>query len=171
MAQTPDSSPAALLTVAAFLARADARLVGDLCSQDGTRVSAAALPNDPVLAAALLDAQGEVEASALRGQRYAPADLAVLTGAGQAKLFRVLRDLTVLKLYQQRGEDVPERFARVERELEMLGDGEKIFGLAESAAAGIMAHAVLTPDQIAAANLLTTRAARLFGPPPLPPPF
>jgi hypothetical protein len=34
-----------------------------------------------------------------------------------------------------------------------------------------MAHAVLTPDQIVQANLLTTRAARLFGPPPLPPPF
>jgi len=164
MAQTPDSSPAGLLTAAQFLNRADARLVGDLVSQTGTRVDPTSLLTDPVLAAALLDAQGELESACQRGQRYAPADLAALTGAGQAKLYRVLRDLCVLKLYQLRSEDVPERFARVERELEMLGDGEKIFGLVQSEAAGIMAHQIMTPDDVAAANLLSHRARRLFGP-------
>jgi hypothetical protein len=164
VAQTPDSSASGLLSAADFLSRADARVVGDLVSQDGARVDPTALLTNPVLAACLLDAQGELEAACQRGLRYSPADLAALTGAGKAKLYRVLRDLTLLKLFGLRHQGPPAGYAEVEEELEQLGDGEKVFGLTESAAAGIMSHAALTAADVAAANLLSHRANRLFGP-------
>ncbi len=162
---TPNSSGSGLLSAAEFLKRADPRVVGDLCSQsdDEGRIPADQLPTNAVLLAALLDAQGIVEAAVMRGARYQPADLAALTGAGQTYLFRLLRGLTMLLLYQARDEtNVPERYAKVMEEVERLADGGLVFGLNEAQQAGLMSHHQETQADVCRQNLLTGMAKRFF---------
>jgi hypothetical protein len=166
MAQTPNSSLVSYLSVADFMARTDPRIVGDLISTDGTRVLPAAFPTNAMLLAALTDASGEVEAACLRGQRYQPADLLALTGVGQTRLFRLVKDLTMILLYDLRDDlgPAPPKFLTAMEELEKLCCGERIFSLAESQAAGIMHHVKETHEDREERNLLSWQARRFFGP-------
>lgn len=166
MAQTPLTSSATLLSAAQFLLRVDPRTVGDLCSRDGTRVTASGLLSDTVLAAALLDATGEVEAAAMKGNRYTPTDLAALTGAGQARLYRLIARLALVYLYEQRP-DLKEKpsavLEEVNRQLEELRSGLMVFGTLETSEAQTMEAVVETAADVQDRNGTSFIARRYFG--------
>lgn len=166
---TPVSSATAYCSAAAFLESYDARTVGDLCSMNGTRVSASALLSDPVLARALLGASGMIEAACLVAGRYAPADLQALTGASRAFLERLAADLALGLLIRGRPDrklPVPPQFNEVVRAggwLDQLRGGERIFGLQETQDAGQISADRETQSVVEARRLVTQRARRFFG--------
>lgn len=162
---TPNSSAASLLTPAEFLKRADANTVGQLCSDTKTPVDPVSLLTNPVLQAALDDAQGDVEAYCLKGNYYQPADLAALTGVGQKRLFRLLARLALGYLYERRPNFAPvsPQAAQAREDLEALSRGEQIFGLAETQAAGEPSHYLENAGDVQARNGVAVVASRFFG--------
>lgn len=165
MAQTPSTNSATLLSAAEFLKRCDLRTVADLCSDTDEPVAEASLAADPNLAAALLDATGEVEAAAMRGGRYTPADLAALTGATQARMRRMIARITMGLLYERRpdkGEPAASYKLALEQ-LELLRQGEMIFGTVEAADAQIQDHEVENAATVEARNGTSFIARRYFG--------
>lgn len=166
MAYTPLTSSTTYLGVSEFLKRADARTVGDLVSDDGTRVASSSLSGNANLAAALLDASGEVEAAAMKGARYTPADLAALTGAGQARLYRLVTRLTLVYLYERRpdGREKPSGLLDdVTRQLQELRDGVMIFGTTETADAQVMEATTETAQDVVNRDGTVFQAGRYFG--------
>lgn len=166
---TPTSTTTTYITPAQFLARADVRLVGDLCSDTGTRVTPSALPSDPNLAAAIMDACGDLEAACLAGHKYEVADLTLIatgaTSASQARMFRLLSRLTLCYLYERRPEKgpVPQTYTIAWEHLDALADGKQIFGLVEHQDAGVITTEVETAQQVEARNLTSWSARRYYG--------
>lgn len=165
MAQTPLSSATTLCSVAEFLKRCDRRTVCDLVSDAETPVDAASLATDANLAAALLDATGDVEAAAMKGGRYSPADLAALTGAALGRLLRLVSRLAMVYLYERRPDKgpLPEVYKVVQEQLELLRQGEMIFGTQESFDASREDDTVETSQDVEARNGTTYQASRFFG--------
>lgn len=166
MPKTVETSATSYLSAAEFLKRADARTVGDLCSDNGTRVSVGSLSSDPNLAAALLDASGLLEMSCLRGGRYHPTDLAALTGAGQAALYRLLARMTICCLHERRPDmemKQPWIVEDVQKQLERIENGETIFSFLETEEVGVPTNRVETSQNVEARNGTTFIAGRLFG--------
>lgn len=163
---TPNSQPSSYLAPSDFLVRYDARTVGDLCSDTGTRVTPAALLTNPNLQAALDDASGEVESAVLIGNRYQPGDLAGLTGVSQKYLWRIIGVLAMAHLVQRRPDlkrPLPPQYDKVLLELESLRQGERIFALQEVQNAGLgSAYQELAGD-VEARDLIVTQARRFFG--------
>ena len=169
MAQTPLTNSTSYLSAAQMLLRVDPRTVGDLCSRDGVRVSASGLLSDTVLAAALLDASGEIEAAAMKGARYAPEDLvaiAATTGASQGKMFRMIARLALVLLYEQRPdhkEKPTATFQAVQEQLRALEDGISVFGTLETADAQVMEATTETAADVENRRGTTYHARRYFG--------
>ena len=177
--QTPLSSTTSYLPVAEFLKRYDVRTIADLVSDTGAAVDVTTLSSNANLAAALLDASGDLEAAAMHGAMYTPADLAAIaaatqvvnnvtvdrTTASQGRLFRIVARLALGYLYERRPAlgDPPATVGEALKELEQLRSGEMIFGTVETAAAMIQHHEVERPDQVEARNGTTYQAARFFG--------
>ncbi len=127
---------ASYLGVGEFLLRADVRSVGRLCSMTATPIAPGALSGDPVLAAALIDAGGLVLAACCQGDRYNDADLSGLNGSPQAKLFRLIAQLTVCLLWENRmlwdsGSELPRPlyYERAYEDLDRLRAGERMFAM------------------------------------------
>ena len=174
MTKTVSSATASYLTPAEFLKRTDVRTVGQLCSDtEGVPVSPSALLTDPNLQAALDDAAGEVESAATIGQKYQVADIQLLATTAcvaRAKLFRIIRDVTIAFLLERRPDfstDIPRGVeASIERSqawLEQLAQGTRIFGFLESAQAGTIDENVLTAQEVVNRNGLVVQAERYFG--------
>lgn len=166
MARTPDSNSSTYLSSEEFLKRVDRRTVGDLVSDDGTRVPSASLISDTNLAACLLDASGAVEAACLVGKRYTPEDLATLTGASLGHLYRLITRLTMLNLYERRPDEnrrIPETYTAALDELERLQKGERIFGFIEHEEAGYLDHEKETAQDVVDRNGTVVIAERFFG--------
>lgn len=165
MAQTPLTNSSTLLTAAEFLKRIDKRTVADLVSDTGEAVDVSTLSADANLNAALLDATGEVEASGMKGGRYRPEDLAALTGAARARLHRMVARLTLVYLYERRPDKGPpaELLKVVDEQLDLLRQGEAVFGTDETHDASTMDHEVETSHDVEARNGTTFQAARFFG--------
>lgn len=165
MAQTPLTSAATLCPAAEALKRIDKRTVADLCSDTGTAVDAASVATNENFLAALLDATGEVEASAMKGGRYMPVDLAALTGAAQARLYRMIARLTMVYLYERRPDKgpLPELYKVVLEHLEQLRQGEAVFGTEETFAAQTEDHEVESRHDVEARNGTTYIGRRFFG--------
>lgn len=166
MAQTPLSvaSPG-YLSVANFLLRCDQRPVADLVSDDGSPVDTTSLSSNDKLIAALLDASGLVESAAMRGARYAPADLSALTGVAQGRLFRLITEIAVRYLYERRPDKgpAPEMSKTAMEELELLRQGEMIFGTVETAGAQTQHHEVETSVRVESRDGTTYQGRRYFG--------
>jgi len=163
---TPNSSPVAYLGPAEFLKRYDTRTVGDLCADNGVRVTPSALLSDPNLAAALLDASGLVEAACLVKSRYQPGDLAALTGASQAFLFRLVADLAMGLLIERRPDlkrEPPASYSAALAWLDKLSEGVAIFGLVEVQQAGLPEAVQETAQTVYARDLIDVQARRFFG--------
>ncbi|OWK45782.1 hypothetical protein [Fimbriiglobus ruber] len=167
------TSPTAYCDAAGLLLRVDYRVVADACRDEDTapRPSKAALlqpttPAGAVVAAALLTASGDVEAACVRGGRYAPTDLAALTGATQAHLQAIVAGLAVWRLLGRRqpaaadGKNLPlVQWAR--DQLEALRVGEEIFGVQAVVAAGAGMSA--TPFVVPGPRRTVNQASRYFG--------
>lgn len=165
MPQEPLSSATTLCGVAEFLKRCDERSVAELVSDTNTPVDVSSLATDVNLAAALLDATGEVEAAAMHGCRYRPDDLAALTGAAQGRLQRLIARLALVYLYERRPDrgPIPEVYKAVLDQLEQLRGGEMIFGTTETVAASVQDHEVETSAVVESRNGTTFQASRFFG--------
>jgi hypothetical protein len=168
MTQTVSSSATAYLGAAEFLKRCDLRTVGDLCSDNNVRVASGALASDPSLAAALLDASGIFESYCTKGQRYLPADLALLVASpsvGQGLVYRLLSGLVEVLLWERRPDlgKLPDRLGWVMGFLESLGNGDAILPFKETQAAGLLADDVEQITDVDNRFLVTREANRLYG--------
>src|SRR5215475_11301986 len=155
------------LSPADFLKFADVRIIGDLCSDTGTRVTASALLTDPNLNAALQAASGRLEAACLKSSRYTPADLLVLSTSNSGYLLReIIAGITKGILYRRRPErklPPPPEYEEATKYLDELGGGAAIFGLQGVMDAGVISHEVERPDEVEARNMTTRQAEHYFG--------
>jgi hypothetical protein len=164
--------------------------VAKLCSDDGTVAGLApanattpiptaniisALTNTSTpyyanLNAALTDASGRLESACVRGNIYAPSDLAnVLSGNSLGYLYRIVTELTVCYLYDRRPNaladmEPPAFYGRAEVELAELANGQRIFALDVTADAGSTSGVAIDPVASQfnpVTNVLICR--RLFG--------
>lgn len=129
-------------TAADLVKRKDARLLGQLCSDDGTTVPADQLEDDANLLAALDDASGEIEAALLQGQRYTVADLEGLSGNSAAYLARLCCDIAFGYLFDRRPNFVDDpRYEQAmenrRKALDRLRLGEHIFNIDSAKEAGV----------------------------------
>lgn len=160
------TSSTSYCSVAEFLKRVDVRTVGDLASDDTTRVEASALTTNEKVLTALEDASGEVESAALLGERYTPDDLNALTGMAQAKLQRLVADIAMALMIERRPSlkvPPPPGIERTQEWLNMMAQGERIFGFQEVAEAGHLDHEVLTKDEVEDRAGLVYQARAYFG--------
>ncbi len=168
--KTIQSNSSSLMSVAAFLARADARTVGDLVVDDDTgRVAASQLSSNANLLACLADATGLLEEAVMAGKRYSAADLAGLAASsttGQAGLFRLLTRLTMVLLFERRPDrelKLPWIYDQALKDLEQLRAGGAILPFLETAAAGLVDSHVETPQQVTDRQGLNVIGSRMIG--------
>ncbi len=169
---TPASTSVSYCSASAFVSYYDWRTVGDLVSDAGTRSTLPAVLADSNLAMILLAASGRVESAAFRGGRYVidpvsgQNDLASLTGASKAILQKLVADLAFGFLFERRpnpGVEPPISYQLAIQTLELLADGQLIFGLLENMAAGRQQHHVEDVNEQLGRNTLVARAARYYG--------
>lgn len=121
----------------------DARHLGDLCSDDGTRQPAGALANNAKITAALDAASGEIEAALLQGKRYTASDLSTLTGNSAAYLKKLTCDIAYWILWDRKPAYRPDDHSRdrvieaCQQALKMLRTGEHIFNVTAVKEAGV----------------------------------
>ena len=169
MAQTPRSGDTPYCTVEQALAYHDVRQWADLCSDEGTRGNATTLadtgaPDGGRMLQLLRSASGEVEERCFRGERYKPEDLLALTGNSAARLQQLVADLAFWRACKRRWprtrrDDVPGA-AEAEEALDRLANGEAVFGLVETQAAGTSTVTTLDPGDD---RQLVREARRFFG--------
>ena len=121
----------------------DARHLGDLCSDNDTRVTSGSLSTDAKISAALDAASGEVEAAVLQGKRYTAADLTGLTGNSAAYLKKLTCDIAFWILWDRKPAYRPDEHSRQQaieqaaNALKMLRTGEHIFNVTAVKEAGV----------------------------------
>jgi len=86
-----------------MLERYDARLLGDLVSDNGVAVSAGALPGHPNLVAVLNDASAAIDAAVFVGNRYTPSQMSNLSASAAAFVRRLTCDLALIYIKRRRG--------------------------------------------------------------------
>lgn len=142
MALTPNSGSAPYLTPALFLTIVDLSLVQQLWldGQDRTTPvpSQATLLTDPLVAFCLAAASGKVESAAVKGGKYAPSDLAALTGNSQALLQELVSVFAFEFLRRKRRSAFPPlpEYEDAVKTLEAIGNGDAVFSFAQIEAAG-----------------------------------
>ncbi len=165
-AKTVETSATSYLSASEFLKRVDYRSVADLVSDTGTRATQGSLSSDVNLAACLLDASGILEEACLVSGRYHPIDLAALTGAGQAALYRLLSRMTMCLLFERRPDremKQPWIIEYVEDQLQKLRDGERVFSFVEAEQTGVAITRVETAQDVERRNGVTVQAQRYLG--------
>lgn len=144
--------------------RYDARRLGELVRDDGTKATPAQLDADTVLQAALDDGHSLINSAALAGRRYTPSDLADLTDLDKALLIRLNCDLAYGFLLRRRGfaEGEVSRLAPGFEEalqlLQRLKNGDIVFNVESVLEAGTMDRVVLSKNVT-----LVSSMSRLFG--------
>lgn len=105
-------------TGAEFLARYDARLIGDLVRDDGQQEDAGSLPIHTNLLTALNDAYGQIVAAMVYGNRYTLAQLdpANLSVPSLSFLKRLNCDLALILIKRRRGRFDSEKDAALLKE-------------------------------------------------------
>lgn len=154
----------AYATVAVLIQQFDARVIGDLVADTGTRVTGASLLTDDNAEYALSRASGLINAAVQFGQRYTPAELAALTGDDQALLQGLTADLAFVFLCQRRGVVSPlyeECAKRSEEILKQMRDGEMVFNVGLDVGAGTPNTTFPSSVQYQTLGLLRDRA-KLF---------
>jgi len=140
-----------------LLARYDARILGDLIQDTGTRTTnTVTIAADANVAASLADASGLIESACFVGNRYSAADLSGLAGNGLALIKRITCDLAFALLRQRRGYDL-EQFPLVEKTyalLDRLRLGERVFDVDEVEDKGNPTTDAIRIDTILQLNLI-----------------
>jgi len=136
-----------------LVARYDARTIGDLAGDAGTRVSSANILTDTNVQTALDDASGEIEAALLKGKRYTAAILAGLTGNSLALLKRICCQIAIARLWERRpwiGTDdqvsAEQALQDARAALAKLKSGEEVFDLLPQENAGL--GQISTPSRV-----------------------
>lgn len=154
-------------------ARKDVRTLGDLVGDADTRATSVELDTDTVLATALQDASGIIDAAVFHAGRYSADDLNGLTGNSLALLKRLTCDIAYTLLRRRRGytgdegEDLAE-FKQADQMLERLRKGERVFDVAEVIDAGNTQVVTITPTIVAQQNTVVSVADRYFPTRPYP---
>lgn len=156
----------AYASVSDLLDRYDARVIGDLVSDDNTQVAAADLESNSKLQSMLDDASGDIEAALNTGERYSQQDLASLSPHSQSHLVRITCDVAMSLLLRRRVNLDPEKakaqIELAETHLERLRKGIDVFGLEVHKAAGLIDEAGPSTVDISNLNLLTSRVKNTF---------
>lgn len=142
----------------------DQRLLGDLVSDSGTRVTPSALLTDPNLATALSTAAGQINSAALVGERYTVAELHALTGDDGNFLAMINAWLAFGILCSRRGRDAKEHpeYVKATELLEMLKDGEAVFNVPADVAVGTPQQNFPSFADYATVNSLRERTRHYF---------
>lgn len=158
MSVTPLSTSTPYCSASDFLTRYDYRPIAQLMNDaDSASVTRNNLLNVPTatdegnrLLEILMECSGEVEAAALLGKRYTPAELMALTGASLAYLKRLVADLAIGRCYERRPMVNPWAAATqtARQLLNAIGSGEAIFGTQEAADASLLEARQETMQQI-----------------------
>lgn len=174
MAQTPFSAASSYINAPNFLLCYSQDIVGNMLragpNYPNPSYMAIIDPTNPAgarLQFHLNTGAGEIEAACSVATRYTPDDLAALRGVSQDMLWKLNAARGMWSLAQflkpitARMDDVP--FAKESTEiLQMLQEGELIFGFRESMAAGLVAVQPAAPNQLITPNALGRVAPRLF---------
>ncbi len=133
---------AAFATAQDMIDRYDVRTLGDLVTDDGTRVAEASLPDNDKLAKALQAATGKVLAACLRANRYTKAQLLALSGESRDYLIDITCAIAFWNLWRRKPyTDLKDQQGQAKQEadeaLEMLRSGDHIFDVSETREAGI----------------------------------
>ena len=122
--------------------RCDVRTLGDLLSDDNTRLDPSSVLSSTLLNTLLLAASGFIELATYAGQRYSVLDLQALPDpSGQLELLKDLVCARCLQTLIRRRPHViaktPEWVTEALVLLNQLRQGERIFGFLQSAQAGM----------------------------------
>jgi len=148
-----------------LISRYDARVLGDLCEDTGTRVNPTGLLTDSNVLTALNDGAAMIDMAAQVGERYTQVQLAALTGTDQAALFRLNCDLAFIYLCQRRGLKPPqyeEAYKRSEEVLTRLKDGALVFNVAGDVGSGVETINFPSTQAYASVNTIRTATPSLF---------
>lgn len=137
----------AYATTAQLIERFDARVLGDIASDDGAAVSEPGLAANPKLLAALNSASGEVEASVIAGGIYTVAQLVAMTGNAQYLLIDLTCCVAMCKLLKRRASSSSEALMKAVCEdaremIQSLRKGEAVFGGTDNATEGQLPETV-----------------------------
>ncbi len=113
----------------------DARLVGDLCADNGARVTPTGIQTDPNVLAALSAGTGTINLAALIGNRYTVEQLEALTGDDAAILVMLNSWLALGILCERRGRDPEEHpgYKEAKDILNRIEEGDKMFNIPQQA--------------------------------------
>ena len=157
---------AAYASISQLVERFDARTLGDLVSDDGTRVVEGLLSSNAKLTAALEDASGQIEAALLMGGRYATSDLTGLTGNSAKYLIRLTCEIAFAMLWERRPYADDQRRAKAlekaEEHLEMLRKGSHIFDVSAVKTAGVPSVSGPTTVELIALNFLRDKTQHFY---------
>lgn len=144
--------PTQYATVAQLQQRYDARMVGDLSSDDGSGTT-----NSATLNAVLSDATAEINAAILLGSRYTATDINNLINSGDTLLPRLCCDLAMFDLQLRRGVGQPsERYKASVEIIKQIKEGKAVLNLADSQSAGLPSLVTLTSTQAQNAEPMTS---------------
>ncbi len=171
MTMTINSGSAAYCSPAIFCSLFDYRTFAQLASDtDVPLASSAALQASSILALKLQVAAGKIEMACTKGQRYDPADLALMasgTTNGAAALADLNAGVAVYEMFGRRFETMPDEIRdKVESamaQLEALADGEEILPFAQTQLAGLIQDYNETPQDVQNRNLPSFVARRCLG--------
>lgn len=144
-----------------FLKRYDARLIGDLVSDEGTKVPAADLPTNAVLLAALTDASAAIDAAVSVGNRYTPAQMANLSDTAAGFVRRLVCDLALIYIKRRRGRFDADKDAALLKEvnasIDSLRKGDDLLLLADQTQAAASTVELVQPELISITRPNTIR--------------
>jgi phage gp36-like protein len=118
-----------------LVARYDIDVVGDLCTDDRTKLLRKDIPTHPNVLVALLDASGEIESNIMIGGRYSVAQLEALDERSTALLKRIVCTIAMADLFERRP-GVHMEMAKAVREradeyIEKLKSGGALFNVTD----------------------------------------
>lgn len=150
-----------------FLDRYDVRTVAQCLPDTNADMDLLQVAASTRLKKLLMGSSGRLEAAALKGGKYTPADLALLTACNMGEwIADIVADLAAPKVLGRRFMEFADYAARLKEAtdvLSALADGEAIFGLQETIDAGVLNSQVETPAEVEARNMITLQADRYFG--------
>ncbi len=148
--------------------RYDLRLILRLCfDDDGNRHFEPELENNAVLNAALEDARGAVQGAIEVADIYRIEDVDRFTPSSASLYKRLVCDKAICLLYKRRGQESSESVSKaneeVEKYLDRIRKGERLFALEDSKAPQEAGKPSLGNIRVIKMNAVTTRVRDYFG--------
>lgn len=151
-------------SVSDLLKRYDARVIGDLVNDSGTRQTSIQLLLDDNVQASLDDAAGMINSAVFNAERYDVVALNNLTGVDQAFLIRLNCDLAFGLLSMRRGtqEKALPMYEMALDTLERLRTGDRVFNSLPELQAGNVTSEFVSVDNLTRIDLARDEARRYF---------